>query len=218
MAGDTEPTKVAEPVPDEAAPEPILAARGLTKHFPVRRRGARDLGGPRRVVHAVDDVTVELFRGRITAVVGESGSGKSTIARLLARLEPATAGTLTLAGEDVPLRRHQVARSYLTRVQMIFQDPFASLNPIHTVEHHLVRPLKLHGPSRTRAQTQAEVLRLLERVSLTPPSSSPASARTNSPADSANACRSPGRSRSSRRCCSRTNRCRCWTCRSDSAC
>jgi peptide/nickel transport system ATP-binding protein len=150
------------------AAEPMLAAHGLTKHFPVRRRGAREIGGPRRVVHAVDDVTVELYRGRISAVVGESGSGKSTVARLLARLEPATAGTLTLAGENVPLRGHRVARSYPGRVQLIFQDPFASLNPIHTVEHHLARPLKLHGPRRSGSQTHAEVLRLLERVNLTP--------------------------------------------------
>jgi len=148
--------------------QPVLVASDLTKHFPVRRRGVGDLGGPRRVVHAVDDVTIELFRGRITAVVGESGSGKSTVANLIARLEPATSGTLTLDGEDVPLRRHRVPRGYLTRVQMIFQDPFASLNPIHTVEHHIARPLVLHGPRRTRAERHAEVLRLLERVSLTP--------------------------------------------------
>ncbi|MCF2527790.1 ABC transporter ATP-binding protein [Yinghuangia soli] len=142
--------------------DPVLEARDVSRHYPVRHVGRRG------VVHAVDDVSLALFRGRITAVVGESGSGKSTIARVLARLEPPTSGELRLDGEPVGKPRGQAFRKYLGQVQMIFQDPFASLNPIHTVEHHIARPLKLHGPPRSKAEVHAEVLALLERVSLTP--------------------------------------------------
>ncbi|WP_045317293.1 ABC transporter ATP-binding protein [Lentzea aerocolonigenes] len=121
-----------------------LEVRGLTKTF--------------HKIHAVDDVSFTLTAGRTVALVGESGSGKSTIARMIAQLVRPTSGEIALTGPDgepVPRRR------YRDNVQMIFQDPFASLNPFHTVEHHLARPLKLHGRPRT------EVPHLLERVSLT---------------------------------------------------
>ncbi|WP_436774753.1 ABC transporter ATP-binding protein [Yinghuangia sp. YIM S09857] len=152
--------------PQPAAP--VLEARGISRHYPVRHAGRDGLLGPRRVVHAADDVTIALHRGRITAVVGESGSGKSTVARVLARLEPPTKGELRLAGQPVGRPRGRAFRDYLGQVQMIFQDPFASLNPIHTVEHHIARPLRLHGPRRGKAELHAEVLALLDRVSLTP--------------------------------------------------
>ncbi|NGY60304.1 ABC transporter ATP-binding protein [Lentzea sp. NEAU-D13] len=122
-----------------------LEVRNLTKKF--------------HGVLAVDDVSFTLTAGRTVALVGASGSGKSTIARMIARLVHPTSGEILLTGpEGVPLPR----RSYRDHVQMIFQDPFASLNPFHTVEHHLARPLRLHGRSRT------EVPSLLERVSLSP--------------------------------------------------
>jgi peptide/nickel transport system ATP-binding protein len=117
---------------------PLLEARGVFRHYPARHSG---LLGHRAVVHAVDDVSLALHRGRITAVVGESGSGKSTIARVLARLEPPTKGELLVGGQPVGRARGAAFRRYLGQVQMIFQDPFASLNPFHTVEHHLARPL-----------------------------------------------------------------------------
>lgn len=146
---------------------PALEARGLSRHYPVRRAGRAGLGRRARV-RAADEVSLALHRGRITAVVGESGSGKSTVARVLARLEPPTAGELLLDGIPVGKPRGRAIDDYRGRVQMIFQDPFASLNPVHTVEHHLARPLRLHGPRRSKAELHAEVLALLERVSLTP--------------------------------------------------
>ncbi|HEX7301891.1 ABC transporter ATP-binding protein [Lentzea sp.] len=122
-----------------------LEVRGLTKTY--------------RGVRAVDDVSFTLTPGRTVALVGESGSGKSTTARMIAKLVRPTSGEVVLTGPDgSPV----AARSYRDHVQMIFQDPFASLNPFHTVEHHLARPLLLHGRSR------AEVPHLLERVSLDP--------------------------------------------------
>jgi peptide/nickel transport system ATP-binding protein len=120
---------------------PVLEARSLTKHFPVHRRGRLVARGA--VVHAVDEVTLAVRESMITAVVGESGSGKSTLARMLARLIRPTSGQLLLNGSPVPARAR---REYARTVQLVLQDPFSSLNPVHTVRYHLERPLKIHGP------------------------------------------------------------------------
>src|SRR5262249_59691933 len=98
----------------------------------------------RGVVHAVDDVSLDLPAAGITAIVGESGSGKSTLAKVLARLIRPTSGRLLLDGQQISAGS-RVHRSYARQVQLVLQDPFASLNPIHDVRYHLVRPLKLHG-------------------------------------------------------------------------
>ncbi|MGH3210449.1 MAG: ABC transporter ATP-binding protein [Trebonia sp.] len=138
---------------------PALEARGLVKHFPVRR--AR-FGGGGSAVHAVEDVTLALPESGITAVVGESGSGKSTLARMLAQLIKPTSGTVLLDGKPaVPGRR------YARAVQLVLQDPFESLNPVHTVRYHLARPLQVHGLTGG-ASLDKLVTELLERVSLTP--------------------------------------------------
>ncbi|WP_326627017.1 MULTISPECIES: ABC transporter ATP-binding protein [unclassified Streptomyces] len=142
----------------------VLEARGVTKHFPVRRTGRDLVSRRRRTVHAVDDVSLKLRRGTVTALVGESGSGKSTVARLLAQLYPLTEGEIQLAGKAVKAGRGRSFRSYVRQVQLIFQDPFASLNPVHTVRYHLTRSLKIHG----REATGTELSALLERVQLTP--------------------------------------------------
>jgi len=148
----------------------ILEARDLTKHFPVRRRTRALLSGPKLAVHAVDDVTMTLRRGRVTALVGESGSGKSTVARLLAQLYPRTGGDILLHGAPTKVRRGRRFRVYSGQVQMIFQDPFASLNPVHTVRYHLTRALRIHDRAgRGGAELEAALRDLLQRVQLTPP-------------------------------------------------
>ena len=141
----------------------VLEARGLSKHFPAS--GALH----RARLHAVDDVGFSLVPGRLTALAGESGSGKSTVARLLARLYEPTAGSILFEGRDVSQdrRRRDVLR-YRSQVQMIFQDPFGSLNPVKTVRHHLERPLKIHGLT-DGAGTEARVIELLDTVGLVPP-------------------------------------------------
>jgi peptide/nickel transport system ATP-binding protein len=152
----------------DAADETVLEATGLTKHFPVRRRG-RGLLAAASVVHAVDDVDLRLRRGRVTALVGESGSGKSTVARLLAQLYPRTGGDIRLGGASSRVRGGRKFRAYARRVQLIFQDPFASLNPVHTVRYHLTRALKIHGRAgHTAAELEAALEDLLNRVQLTP--------------------------------------------------
>jgi peptide/nickel transport system ATP-binding protein len=136
-----------------------LHARGLVKDYTVRS------GVRRSRLRAVDDVTFTLTPGRTLGLVGESGSGKSTVAKLLTRLEKPTVGGIELTDADgaaVPDREHR------HHVQMVFQDPFASLNPFHTVEHHIARPLLLHHRARGRDQAQEQVATLLERVNLDP--------------------------------------------------
>jgi peptide/nickel transport system ATP-binding protein len=157
---------------DSAAPasDVVLEAIGLTKHFPVRKR-LRDVFSPMPPsVHAVDDVSFALRRGRVTALVGESGSGKSTVARLLTQLYPRTAGDIRLHGTSTKVRGGRAFRSYVRRVQLILQDPFASLNPVHTVRYHLTRSLRIHGNAgRTPDDLEMALAGLLGRVSLTPP-------------------------------------------------
>ena len=141
---------------------PVLEGRDLTKHFWVKK-GRGPLA--RRVpVNAVDRVSVRLDAGKVTAVVGESGAGKTTVARLLARIIKPDAGQVLLDGRPAPSGR---PRSYAAQVQMVFQDPFASLNPVHRVRHHLIRPLQIHHMAD--GGVDAAVAELLRRVSLKPP-------------------------------------------------
>ena len=172
---------------------PLLEARGLTKHFPVHGTvprigggagpgGRRALWGARRlargggddtaskVVHAVEDVSLALAEAQVTAVVGESGSGKSTLARLLARLLRPTSGTLLVDGRPVPHtgRGGRGGRAYARLVQLVLQDPFSSLNPVHDVRYHLARPLQVHGLLEPGTSLDDTITGLLERVALTP--------------------------------------------------
>ncbi|MFE4612781.1 ABC transporter ATP-binding protein [Streptomyces niveus] len=151
--------------PSDGDSDIVLEARGVTKHFPVRRTVGDLVGRRHRTVHAVDDVSLRLRRGSVTALVGESGSGKSTVARLLSQLYPLTGGEIRLGGVPVKAGRGRSFRAYVKQVQLIFQDPFASLNPVHTVRYHLTRSLKIHG----KQATEAEACELLERVQLLPP-------------------------------------------------
>jgi peptide/nickel transport system ATP-binding protein len=145
--------------------QPIMEIVHLRKEFPLRQL---NLFGPKRAVHAVEDATFALYPGRATALVGESGSGKTTIARILARLYDPTSGTILYRGEPIKLAGGKAMRNYRRHVQMVFQDPFSSLNPIHTVRYHLSRPLRVFGHARTHEQETQQILSLLNRVSLTP--------------------------------------------------
>jgi peptide/nickel transport system ATP-binding protein len=158
------------------APEtgvPLLEARGMTKHFVVHhaaRRGRARLArnaGATPVVHAVENVSLTLPQSGITAVVGESGSGKSTLARLLARLITPTSGELLLDGHQVPASSRG-RREYARDVQLVLQDPFSSLNPVHDVRYHLARPLQIHGLGEAGGTLDSAITALLERVALTP--------------------------------------------------
>jgi oligopeptide/dipeptide ABC transporter ATP-binding protein len=158
------PGPLGAPGPQAAPPAdvPVLAAVGLRKDYTLGRAAGRT------VVHAVDDVSLELRRGEVVALVGESGSGKSTVAKLLSGHERRTGGRILLDGVELDPSARRGFRAYKSQVQMVFQDPFASLNPLHKVRYHLLRALSVHGPSTGRAATDAEVDALLELVRLTP--------------------------------------------------
>ncbi|MGW4942039.1 ABC transporter ATP-binding protein [Actinoplanes sp. NPDC004185] len=131
----------------------------LVKDYTIRT------GLRRTRLRAVDHVSFDLIPGRTVALVGESGSGKSTIAKILTRLERRSSGTVDVRLDDgTPVR----GSLYQRQVQMVFQDPFASLNPFHSVEHHIARPLRIHRRTRTATETHHRVLQMLERVNLSP--------------------------------------------------
>jgi peptide/nickel transport system ATP-binding protein len=122
-------------------------------------------GLKRTRLRAVDHVSLELTPGRTVALVGESGSGKSTIAKILTRMERPTSGTVDVRlGDGTAV----AGARYRREVQMVFQDPFASLNPFHSIEHHIARPLRIHKRTSTNQETHERVIEMLERVNLTP--------------------------------------------------
>jgi len=142
---------------------PLLRVEALSKTFE-----SRGLFTKSRPVVAVSDVWFTVDRGEAVAVVGESGSGKSTVARILLRLEQADAGRVFLGGDDVLGREPRHASlAYRRRVQMVFQDPFGSLNRTHDICHHLARPLLRHGRA-TKRDYREKAVNLLHDVGLEP--------------------------------------------------
>jgi peptide/nickel transport system ATP-binding protein len=145
-------------------PEPsaeLLRTDRLTRHFKI--------GGAlsRRTLHAVDDVSFSIGQREIVALAGESGSGKSTIARLLARIYQPTSGVITYEGKPLSAIRSRRDRlRYNGQVPMVFQDPFASINPVFRVSHGVLRSLKLHRRELTARQREDEAARVFEVVGL----------------------------------------------------
>ena len=138
-----------------------LEMRNVSKDYRLRD------GRNSRILRAVNNVSFTLEAGKTVALVGQSGSGKSTLAKILLQLERPTSGEILLDGKAVA-RHGRGLRDYRNSVQMVFQDPFASLNPFHSVEHHLSRPLRLHDQAHSADEVRAGVRRLLERVELEP--------------------------------------------------
>jgi peptide/nickel transport system ATP-binding protein len=153
--------------PQSAAPAPLLQVEDLVKHFPLARENFLE---PRRLLRAVDGVTIAVLPGETVGLVGESGCGKSTVARLVMRLEEPTAGRIVFDGQDISHASQAAIRPLRRRMQMIFQDPYASLNPRMTVGEILAGPLRLHGLAHGAADARAQVGELLNLVGLPPES------------------------------------------------
>ena len=145
--------------------EPLVRVRGLRKHFPIRRGLVPKVVGH---VKAVDGVDLEVHPGQAVGLVGESGCGKTTAGRCILQLIEPTEGEVYFDGEPLHGRSRADLVPYRRQMQIIFQDPFSSLNPRRTVYETLAEPLVLHGVCSGKAETRAEVRRLLERVGLDP--------------------------------------------------
>ena len=142
---------------------PLVEARGLTRRYPLKRKG---LLGPRLVLTAVDDVSFSLMAGRSLGIVGESGSGKSTLARLVMALEQPDAGSVSFNGENLAGLSGAALRDRRRQFQMVFQDPFSSLDPRMTVSHVVAEPLEVAEPTLTRSARRDKVAAMLAAVSL----------------------------------------------------
>ena len=153
--------RIAEP----SASPPLLSVRGLVKHFALPREG---FFGKGRYVHAVDDVDLDVMPGETVGLVGESGCGKSTFARLVARIHEPSAGSIRFAGQEIANASASAIRPLRRRMQMVFQDPYASLNPRMTVSDILSEPIRFHGLTKTAAETRERVDELLAAVGLNP--------------------------------------------------
>jgi oligopeptide transport system ATP-binding protein len=152
---------------DEVTPvqpgSPILEVHGLVKHF----RGDRGMFGASAIVHAVDDVDLEVRPGEVLAIVGESGSGKSTLARCVLRLIDPTEGRVVFDGRDVTALKGRQLVGFRQQVQPVFQDPFSSIDPRWRVATSVAEALTAFGIG-TKQERKARVLDLLDRVGLDP--------------------------------------------------
>jgi oligopeptide/dipeptide ABC transporter ATP-binding protein len=146
--------------------EPLLQVRDLVKHFPL----TRGIVFQRRVgaVHAVDGVSLEVRAGETLGLVGETGCGKTTTARLMLRLIDPSAGTIHFQGEDVTRARGARLKALRREMQMIFQDPYSSLNPRKTVGSIMAEPFAIHGLHTGEGERRRAVQELMEQVGLNP--------------------------------------------------
>lgn len=160
----------------------LLEVRNLKKHYPIRKGFfSKQVGA----VKAVDGITLSVEQGETLAVVGESGCGKSTTGRAILRLIEPTEGEIMFAGTDVRSLNTEQLRKFRTDMQMVFQDPYASLDPRWTVQRILEEPLRTHG-SAPAGELRSRVEQLMEVVGLSPirltvfPMNSPAASGSGS--------------------------------------
>jgi oligopeptide transport system ATP-binding protein len=151
----------------QTADDTLLRVTGLAKHFTLHGDIYSKLAGEKtQVLKAVDGIDFYIKRGETLGLVGESGCGKSTTARLVTRLIEPTAGEVSLRGEDLLAFSRSRMKAARKEVQMVFQDPYSSLNPRKTIMHILSRPMEIHGLARSWAEKRERVLELLRRVGL----------------------------------------------------
>lgn len=143
---------------------PIISLNNVVKEFTIGGGFAAE-----ERFKALQGVSFDLYKGRTLALVGESGCGKSTCARLITKVYPATSGEILFNGHNIDhIKSRSELQDYRSKVQMVFQDPFGSLNPTHTIAHHLTRPLKIHKQVSSKQEIPSRLRELIDLVELAP--------------------------------------------------
>jgi oligopeptide transport system ATP-binding protein len=149
----------------DARSKTLISTQRISKYFPVR---TGFLGTRERFVRAVDGVSIKVRRGETMGLVGESGCGKSTLGRLMLRLVEPTFGRLAFDGQDITDLSQRALRPLRRRMQIVFQDPYSSLNPRMTVREIVGEAIAIHKLAKTRAEEEGRIVQLLERVGMRP--------------------------------------------------
>lgn len=150
----------------EEALRPVIEVSDLRKYFPVSPTNLLDR--QEKQVHAVDGVNLVVGAGEVLALVGESGCGKSTLALTLMGLEPLTTGSVRIAGDEIGTMKGKDMRALRQHIQMIFQDPYESLNPVMKIGDIVAEPLTVHGQAKNKEERRERVFRALEDAGLKP--------------------------------------------------
>jgi peptide/nickel transport system ATP-binding protein len=149
----------------------LLKAKGLTKYFPIKKNFRQFFtpGAPNQFVKAVDDVSFTVDRGKVLVFAGASGSGKTTVARLVMRAIDPDAGSIIFEGNDITRSKGRQLRGFRRAVQMVYQDPYASLNPRMRIKDIIMEPINIHDKISSKEQRLEYVLNALSDVGLEPP-------------------------------------------------
>jgi oligopeptide/dipeptide ABC transporter ATP-binding protein len=159
----------AQPLIGESAAQPLLEVKDLATRYQVRRLLTERIARrPQRWVHAVDGVSFSLRRGEMLALVGESGCGKTSTAQTILRMIDSSAGTISFDGQDITRRSQRQLRSLRRGIQMIYQDPYESLDPRFRVKDTIEEPMLVHGVGSSRRDRRELILAALERAELSP--------------------------------------------------